>query len=209
MSTTVNNTLCRNAYSPSFQALPKKYTVIDDYLIRGPHPNPVDVFKLKKEGVNQIYDFRHYGPKGFKFVERFLCKVAGINYERRAFCFLHGEFPTENEYQTIAKSVKDNGKHGGKTLFHCNSGTHRTALMSAFYDITKGENLDTVKTAKNYKENVDKVLKEQVVNTKYFSRNRVELNTKNPVKLLQNRFNNKVEKAIRSAYESFLDILSK
>ena len=43
----------------TFCALPKKYEIVDDYLIRGPHPCFCDVFTLKKEGVNQIYDFRH------------------------------------------------------------------------------------------------------------------------------------------------------
>ena len=69
--------------SPTFQALPEKYKEVDKYLIRGPHPHIKDVFTLKKEGINKIYDFRHYGLRGFKWIERLACKAAGVEYIRK------------------------------------------------------------------------------------------------------------------------------
>lgn len=191
----------------SYTALPKKYKVVDEYLIRGPHPSPVDIIRLKKEGVNRIYDFRHKSIKGFKFLERLMCKITGINYERKGFSYLNGEYPELKDYDKIAKEVKENGKNGGKSLFHCNSGTHRTALMSAFYDITRGEDIEKVKNNPNYEKKVEETIKNQILNTKFFSRNRVDLETKNPIKRLQNGFNNRVQFATKKAYDLFIEMV--
>lgn len=190
-----------------FTALPKKYKVVDEALIRGPHPGICDVFRLKKEGVTQIYDFRHFSVRGAKTIERLACKIAGIDYKRRAFSFLEGTYPTLQDYEAISKSVKDNAQKGGKTLFHCNSGTHRTSLMSAFYRITHGESLSKCKKQSGYSENVDKILKEEVSNAHYFSRNKAKKMSKNPVIRLINIFNNNVQNATQKAYDLFLDIV--
>ena len=125
--------------SISSKALPPKYKAVDNYLVRGPHPNVFDIIKLKKEGINKIYDFRQIGVRGFKWIERLACYFTGIDYNRKPYSFLRGEFPSQEEYEKIANEVRLNGENGGKTLFHCNSGTHRTSLMTAFYEITKGK----------------------------------------------------------------------
>ena len=192
----------------NFKALPEKFKVVDEYLIRGPHPSPVDIFKLKKEGVNQIYDFRHYSLRGFKFIEQFFCRIAGIKYIRRAFSYLDGKYPRLKDYEAVASAVAQNGKNGGKSLFHCNSGTHRTALMSAFYDITKGEGLGAAFKQEGYTERLARVLKEQVTDTRFFSRNRVDITTKNPIKRAKNKFNNRVTEATQKAYYRFIDMLT-
>ena len=124
--------------------LNKKYKNVDDYLLRGPHPGISDLIELKNAGVTKIYDFRHKSVRGFKFIEKFVCKELGINYIRYPFSYLKREYPTINEFERIARDVKLTGKNGGKTLFHCNSGSHRTAHMAAYYDLTKGENIDDV-----------------------------------------------------------------
>lgn len=193
----------------NFCALPKKYKEVDKYLVRGPHPGIRDIFQLKKEGVTQIYDFRHYGMRGFKFVEKFACKVAGINYKRKSFSFLEGTYPTKRDYETIARSVKKNGEKGGKTVFHCNSGTHRTSLMSAYYRITKGEPLEKVKQSPYYSANVAKIVKEEIKDANYFTRNKLKTNVKNPIVRVINMFNNNVQNVTQKAYDLFVDILKK
>ena len=191
----------------SFCALPKKYKVVDKSLIRGPHPNICDIFRLKKEGVTQIYDFRHYGLRGFKTVEKLACKVAGIQYKRRAFSFLEGNYPILADYESISKSVKQNGEKGGITLFHCNSGTHRTSLMSAFFRITKGEPISKCKTKPGYHDDIDRIIQEEVADAHYFSRNKLKTKAMNPIIRMMNIFNNNVQNATQKAYDMFMDIV--
>lgn len=191
----------------SFSALPKKYRVVDNYLIRGPRPTICDIFKLKKEGVNKIYDFRHNGIRGFKWLERLTCNVAGIKYIRKPYSFIEGTFPSKDDYQYVASEVKTNGENGGKTLFHCNSGTHRTSLFTSFYEITKGNSLENCKKNPDFSEKVDKIIENQILNMGYFSRNKVSVVTQNPIKKAKNIFNNLVTYGINKAYNAFLKIL--
>lgn len=209
MSTTININTTNSKQNVTFRALPKKYSKVDDGLIRGPHPSFNDVFELKKEGVTQIYDFRHISIRGSKFLEKLACKLTGIKYIRRPFSFLTGHYPTKADYQAIAESVKTNKENGGKTLFHCNSGTHRTALMSAFYDITKGNPVkDCVLSDGQYPIRVEEAIAKNITNTNFFSRNRVDTTTKNPFKRMKNIYNNRVEKATKKAYNQFVDFIS-
>ena len=191
----------------SFGSLPKRYRVVDDYLIRGPRPRVCDIFKLKKEGVNKIYDFRHNGIRGFKWLERIICKIAGIEYIRKPYSFLEGTLPSKEDYQNVANEVKINGENGGKTLFHCNSGTHRTSLFTTFYEITKGNSLEDCKINPNFTEKVNKIIEKQILNMGYFSRNKVSVTTQNPIKKAKNIFNNLVTVGINNAYNAFLEIL--
>lgn len=94
-----NNTL-------SFQALPKKYSVVDECLIRGSHPHVMDVFRLKKEGINQIYDFRENSYKGFKFAEKIACKLLGIKYIRIKYSF----YTNYSLQQKIIQELQDRSK---------------------------------------------------------------------------------------------------
>ena len=192
-----------------FAALPKKYRKVDEYLIRGPHPYIKDIIQLKREGVNRIYDFRHYNLRGFKFIERLACKIAGIEYIRKPYDFLKPQYPTQAEYETIAKEVKENGENGGKTLFHCRSGSHRTSLMAAFYDITKGHTLKESKESPSYEENLKNTLGKHIINSNYFSRKHIVSDTRNPIKKHRISYNNIVEAATRKAYELFLDMMNK
>ena len=199
-----------NISFPQFNALPKKFKSVDEYLIRGPHPCIHDIFALKKEGVNKIYDFRHYGLRGFKWVERLGCKLANVEYIRKPYSFLENKLPTQSDYEEIAKDVMNNGQKGGKILFHCNSGTHRTSLMVAFYDITKGKSLNKCKTENSdFEKTVNEAIEKHVKNMKYFSRNKVVINTKNPIKKAKNIFNNMVEEAICRAYNLFMEMMQK
>ena len=94
-------------------------------------------------------------------------------------------------------------------LFHCNSGTHRTSLMAAFFKITKGKPLEECKNNENFNEIVNDAVEEEITNSRFFSRNKVDTNTKNPLKLMKNTFNNKVEEVTRKAYYMFMDMMKK
>lgn len=191
--------------------LGNKYKKVDDYLIRGPHPKISDLIALKNEGVTQIYDFRHISVRGFKFIEKLACKQLGIKYIRHPFSYLKGEYPTAKEFETIAQSVKKTGEHGGKTLFHCNSGSHRTAHMAAYYDLTKGENINKVFNKLGvikYTEKMDEVINKHFYEQNFFNRKDINKKTLNPIKYLKNRFNNNVKKATEHAHSSFISIIT-
>lgn len=202
--------LYKKFYTP--QGLNTKYKKVDDYLIRGPHPGILDLLELKNAGVNQIYDFRHVGMRGFKFVEKYFCKELGIKYIRTPYSYLEGKYPTLNDFASIAKNVKQNGENGGKTLFHCNSGSHRTAHMAAFYDLTGGESIEKIYSQTDpvsYADRVQQVLNKHFYSQKYFNRKIKNANTINPITRLRNSFNNRVIKATELAHASFVAIITR
>ena len=81
--------------------------------------------------------------------------------------------------------------------------------MSAYYAITKGKSvIDCVTPDGKYPELVEKVMREQIIDTNFFSRNRVDTQTKNPLKRMKNIYNNRVEKATREAFNMFVDFIS-
>lgn len=190
------------------QGVGQKFQTVDKYLIRGPRPTVREVFQLKKQGVTQIYDFRHKSFRGMKFMERIACKLAGIKYIRKPFSFLQGNTPKLQDYEEIAKSVKQNGKRGGKTFFHCNSGKHRTSHMATFYDITRGETLNEYRKKHlfQYKMQVANSLINQVYNANFFNRNIQHTKTLNPIKILRENFNNLVAAATRRTNKEFVDM---
>lgn len=79
--------------------------------------------------------------------------------------------------------------------------------MSAFFKITKGKPIEECMTNPDYQENVRNIVDEHILNTNYFSRNQIIEHTNNPIKRLQNKFNNKVDKGIRRAYSEFRDFI--
>lgn len=204
------NTLNQSSFVLPFCALPSGYTKVDNYLIRGPHPSVRQLLSLKKEGVNQIYDFRHLSNFGCKFIERFMCRLNGIKYIRLPYSNLYGEYPDLSVFEKVAASVKQNGENGGRTLFHCNSGRHRTSHFSAFYALTKGKSLEIAQN--NYKDTyeptVNKIIQEQVIDKKYFSRIKKEYTGINPIMRLITEYNNKIVDGIFNAHQKFVDMLS-
>jgi hypothetical protein len=210
--TNINNYNNYNSYNnyatPNFKAIPKGYSKVDDYLIRGHHPSIKELWNLKKEGVNQVYDFRHHSNFGCKFIEKFACKLFGIKYNRLPYSNLYGDYPSIETFEKVAKNVKENGENGGKTLFHCNSGRHRTSHFSAFYDITKGEPLNNIKSNPNYNEIVQKSLKEQISDKNYFSRKRIEYTGHNPIKKIIANINNRITDGLNIAQKIFTERLS-
>ena len=200
----------KNTQNLSFKQIPKKFTSVDNYLIRGPHPNLYELYQLKKEGVTQVYDFRHKSLHGFKFIEKLACKVLGIKYTRKPYSNLYGEYPTIQEFEQMAQSVTQNGERGGKTLFHCNSGRHRTAHMSAFYELTKGkQTLQEVKEnlGEDFGEKAKGIIQKQVTDKDYYSRMFKLYDGKNPIKKLAVRINNRYALAIRKGQRMFVDTI--
>lgn len=195
----------------SFTSLPKRYTVVDDFLIRGPKPKLKTLIQLKKEGVNNIFDFRNGNAYYSEFIERLLCKILRIKYKKYPYNYLKREFPILEQFQYTAQSVLNNGKNGGKTLFHCCSGKHRTAQMACFYDITKGETLSKIKQEQGniYDAYIKSFLNKHIYNTNFFSRKFIQIKTKNPIKKMLEKRNNKFYDTIMWAEKSFNDILFK
>lgn len=191
------------------EGLSPKYKFVDKYLLRGPSPSMKDIFQLKKQGVTQVYDFRHKCFRGMKFLERIACKIAGIKYIRKPFSFLNDECPTLNDFEEVAKSVKQNGENGGKTLFHCNSGRHRTSHMATFYDITRGDGLYDYRKKHlfQYGAQVRTSILNQINNAGYFNRKKTHTSTYNPIKYFRNRFNNRVAEKTKEANNKFIDML--
>ncbi|MGN1154023.1 MAG: hypothetical protein ACI4S3_08330 [Candidatus Gastranaerophilaceae bacterium] len=196
-------------HSIKFKALPNQYSKVDEYLIRGKHPSVRDLFCLKKEGVNQIYDFRHISTYGFKFIEKYLCKIMGIKYIRIPYSNLYGNYPDKGTFEKISAQVKQNGINGGKTLFHCNSGSHRTSHFSAFYSLTNGDSLDVAKKRLNglYQFRVSKVIKEQILDKNYFSRKKINYRGLNFIKRIWVNRNNKIYDSLNKAQVKFISMI--
>lgn len=192
-------------FNPTFQGVPPRFQKVDNFLIRGPRPSLSDLIELKKEGVNQIYDFRHKSMRSWNLVEKVACWFMNIKYKRKAYSNL-GEYPQVVDFENIAQSVAQNGESGGKTLFHCNSGLHRTAHMAAFYRLTKGKaSLDVTKQklGEKYKETATSILKSEVVHKGYYSRKFDKYTGKNPIKHFLASMNNYYVKAIKRGQELF------
>lgn len=187
------------------------YQDVDNYLMRGGAPSVKDLINLKKEGVTQIYDFRHDSRRGFKFIEVITSKLLGIDYRRRKFSFFNEQKPKLEDFEEVATAIKENGRNGGKTLLHCNSGRHRTGQMVAFYELTHGETLAKTKEMypKTYQSRA-KILLDRLENDgDYFSRSYIEKLSLNPIKRIFQKRNNKVFVSTQNAFNDFRDILLK
>ncbi len=197
----MNNPQCHNQHDT---VLPRSYSMVDEYLIRGPHPSISTLIQLKKKscGVTQIYDFRHISIWHFKFIERWCCKFLGIKYIRVPYSNLYGVYPGLAVFEEIAKSVKQNGIQGGKTLFHCNSGRHRTSHFSMFYKLTRGQPLHLVQKqlASEYENTVLKIVQEQVIDQNYYDRPQITYKGVNPWKRFMAQRNNIISLATKKAH---------
>lgn len=197
------------ASKPLFVRKLHGYRRVDNYLIRGGAPSVRDLVNLKKEGVNQIYDFRHDSRRGLKFIEVIASKLFGIDYRRRKFSFFTNQGPKLADFEEVVSAIKQNGEKGGKTLLHCNSGRHRTGQMVAFYELTHGETL--AKTKDMYPKTYPlraKILLDRLKNDgDYFSRSYIENLSANPIKRMFQKRNNKVFESTQRAFDDFTKLL--
>ena len=94
-----------------------------------------------------------------------------------------------------------------KTLFNCNSGKHRTAHMTAFYEITKGkESLNECKNrlGKDFGEYVGNIIQKQIINKNFYSRKIKSYLGNNPLKKIATAINNRYANAIYNGQRSFI-----
>ena len=202
MDTTISN--C------SFGWKIKGYKNVDTHVLRGGAPSIQDLIKLKKDGVTQIYDFRHENLRGMKFLEVLMCKILKIDYRRRKFSFFNNETPKLKDFEEVSMAIKEKIAKGGKTLLHCNSGRHRTGQMALFYELTKGHSLEQAKTQlypKTFKTRAKLLLNKLENNGEYFDRQYTENLSRNPIKRYIQKRNNKVLTATKNAFDEFRNMI--
>jgi len=125
----------------AFSYIPQK---VDEKLYRGESvSSPIKLYKLKNYGVNQIIDLRNHTT--FSFLEKFMCKILGINYNSVKYPRLNGNLPETDFFAGINNKILQND---GKTYIHCRHGRRRTSLCVAMYEL-----LCTNKTKKQILEN--------------------------------------------------------
>jgi protein tyrosine/serine phosphatase len=107
------------------------YNYVDRKLIRGAQvTSPVELFRMKRTGVNQIIDLCN--ERGFKlFFEKKFCKFLGLKYINYPSSFRDGSAFEKGYYQKINKIISEND---GITYLHCKKGKHRTGLCVAAYE---------------------------------------------------------------------------
>lgn len=120
-----------NRVNPSFTSglnyLPEGAVIVSQKLIKGASPSFLDVFRLKKAGVTQILDFRHKSIQYVSITEKIACMLANIKYKRIPTDFKSGKFAEMDFFEKINEKINAQKL----TYGHCNSGTHRSVLISA------------------------------------------------------------------------------
>lgn len=117
--------------SLGFGSLAKHQLIVDDKLIRGRSVlSPRKLYKMKKEGVNQVIDLRNTSYVK-RPLEKFFCRILGINYENFRYPFRNPSLPSEDFFMRLNKTITDND---GKTYIHCAHGKRRTGVCVAVYE---------------------------------------------------------------------------
>ena len=84
--------------------------------------------------------------------------------------------------------------------------------MAAYYDLTRGENIDVVFNKLGvikYSEKIEEVVYNHFYKQNFFNRKAINEKTINPFKYLRNRFNNRVKQATENAHASFIAIVTR
>lgn len=114
-----------------FGSLAKFQTVVDNRLIRGKAVlNPVRLYKMKQEGINQVIDLRNTSYVK-RPLERFFCNVLGIKYENFRYSYRNKTMPSDDFFARVNESILENN---GKTYIHCQHGKRRTGVCVAVYE---------------------------------------------------------------------------
>ena len=180
-------------------------------LYRSSRPNYRQIKDMKDMNITLVYDFRHRGLDDLfnKFMEKFLCKIYGIEYHRMPFYFRHKKFPTLDDFEKVSKAIADNKQKGGNTLIHCRFGRHRLGQYAAWYELTQGKPLEEVSKSKDFLlrayELIDKWF--NFNNKEYWKRDYKSEVVKNRIQRRKNIENNKRLDALFAGTQNFLDIL--
>ena len=90
--------------------------VVDNRLIRGKAvTSPLRLYKMKKEGINQVIDLRNTSYVA-KPLEKVFCKMLGIKYQNYKYPHRLDELPSPDFFLTVNNSII---KNDGKTYIHC------------------------------------------------------------------------------------------
>ena len=85
-------------------ASPQLYRKVSDKLVRGKALcNPLLIYKLKRQGINQIIDLRNINYDIISsLLERLFCKILGIKYINFEYSFyFNNNFPTDTFFKTL------------------------------------------------------------------------------------------------------------
>ena len=105
--------------------------VVDNRLIRGKAvTSPLRLYKMKKEGINQVIDLRNTSYVA-KPLEKVFCKMLGIKYQNYKYPHRLDELPSPDFFLTVNNSII---KNDGKTYIHCQYGKRRTGICVALYE---------------------------------------------------------------------------
>jgi len=106
-------------------------TIVDNKLIRGKAvTSPLRLYKMKKEGINQVIDLRNTSYVE-KPLEKLFCKILGIKYKNCKYPHRIDKLPSPDFFFTVNNSII---KNDGKTYIHCQNGKRRTGICVALYE---------------------------------------------------------------------------
>lgn len=105
--------------------------VVDDRLVRGSCvTSPFRLYKMKKDGINQIIDLRNTSYIK-RPVERFLCQMMGIKYLNYRYSYRKTALPSGDFFEKVNDTII---KNDGITYIHCAHGKRRTGVCVAVYE---------------------------------------------------------------------------
>ncbi len=109
---------------------------VGEKLIRGRSLySPKKLLWLRENGVNQVIDLRNRSTELSEiipqYLERFFCKILGINYNNMSYSHKLGNLPDTDFFLKINGLISDNS---GKTYIHCRHGKRRTGVCVAIYE---------------------------------------------------------------------------
>ncbi len=120
-----------NNYTPHFKQLPKHILNVDNRLMRGRAVfNPITIWELKKNGINQVIDLRNSAFVQSS-IEHLFCRLFKINYKNYKYPHRMQELPNEDFFQRINNDIISNK---GKTYIHCQHDKRRTGISVAIYE---------------------------------------------------------------------------
>ena len=106
---------------------------VDDKVVRGPQPNPVQIRYLEwLYGIRTIVNLRGATEFGSYALERDICERRGIALEN---CILWSRDPPTREQIHAFKAIIERITY--PALFHCKSGADRAGIASALYLILR------------------------------------------------------------------------
>ena len=125
--------------SDKTQFCAKSFTPIrvSSKLIRGQSvSNPITIYNMKKQGVNQIIDLRNLSTEKTQiipiFFERLFCKIFKIKYINTKYSHKLEGMPSNSFFNNINNLILNNSE---QTYIHCRHGKRRTGVCVAVFEM--------------------------------------------------------------------------